>query len=136
MTRGPGESNASSASELAQALVKRGPSIRLVLREILDGKGLEALDWDRYKRHQKLMIREQTPTSAWMLRAVLRCLKIDAWVMHSGLFNKARDDIVRLANKPRSTFKCLVMMFDMGGTGLVIHHANDRVVITSIARSR
>ncbi|KAG2161676.1 hypothetical protein D6D05_02150 [Aureobasidium pullulans] len=136
MTRGPGEPRATTASEPAYALVKGGPSIHLVLREILNGKVLEALDWDRYKRHQKLMIGEQTPANAWYLCAVLRCLGIDARVMHSGSSNKARGDMVRLFNKPKSTFKCLIMMFDMGGTGLNVHHANDRVVITSIARSR
>jgi len=61
MTRGPGEPRATTASEPAYALVKGGPSIHLVLREILNGKILEALDWDRYKRHQKLMIGSRRP---------------------------------------------------------------------------
>ena len=61
MTRGPGEPRATTASEPAYALVKGGPSIHLVLREILNGKVLEALDWDRYKRHQKLMIGSRRP---------------------------------------------------------------------------
>ncbi|THZ46356.1 hypothetical protein D6C90_04301 [Aureobasidium pullulans] len=69
MTRGPGEPRATTASEPAYALVKGGPSIHLVLREILNGKVLEALDWDRYKRHQKLMIGEQTPANACIARS-------------------------------------------------------------------
>lgn len=55
--------------------------------------------------------------------------------MHAGLSNKAKSKLVDLFNDLKSTFKVLIIMFDIGATSLNLHKACNRVLITSVARS-
>jgi SNF2 family DNA or RNA helicase len=62
---------------------------------------------------------------------VLRTALIDARVMHAGLSNKAKGDLVELFNNLDSSFKVLIMMYDVGAVGLNLQFACDRVFIAS-----
>jgi hypothetical protein len=135
ITRGPGERKAQTAAELLQYLCNGSPVAWLAFQEILTVKAIEKVDKSRYKAHQKLIIAESHPGNAFYLVMLLRAVLVDARVMHAGLSNKAKSELVDLFNDPESTFKVLIMMFDVGATGLNLHKACNRVLITSVARS-
>lgn len=52
--------------------------------------------------------------------------------MHAGLSNKAKSQLCDLFNDPESTFKVLIMMYDVGAVGLNLHIACDRVLSLAI----
>lgn len=136
LTRGKGEAKARTAIELIEFLSEGSPPIRLACQEVLDCKVIEPLDKSRYRSHQKLIIAEKIPGNAFYLAQSLRALLIDARVMHAGLTNKAKSDMVALFNDPNSTFKVLIMMFDVGAVGLNLHVACNHVTILSLAKNR
>jgi hypothetical protein len=136
LTRGEGEPKATTARELLTFLCTGSPAARLAFQEILSAKSLEKLDKARYKHHQKLIIAEIIPGNALYLQILLRCALIDARVMHAGMSNRAKGDLVDLFNDPNSTFKVMIMMYDVGAVGLNLHIACDRVLCASIAKSR
>ena len=135
MTIGAGEKRAETAKELLEYLCEGSPALRLVLQEVVATKVLEPLDEERLRSHQKILVAEATPANAFFLQIVLRCALIDARVMHAGLSNNAKAALVEEFNDQDSTFKVLIMMFDVGAVGLNLHQACNKVVITSVARA-
>lgn len=79
---------------------------------------------------------ETTPSNAWYLSVLLRTALIDGRVMHAGLSNRAKGDLVQLFNDPTSSFKVLIMMYDVGAVGLNLQPACNRVFISTIAKMR
>jgi hypothetical protein len=55
--------------------------------------------------------------------------------MHAGLSNRAKSQLCDLFNEAKSTFKVLIMMYDVGAVGLNLHIACDRVLALAIPRS-
>ncbi|OBT86897.1 hypothetical protein VE02_03857 [Pseudogymnoascus sp. 03VT05] len=135
-TRGLGEQKSTTARELVSYLCKGSPALRLALQRVLFIKGIEAFDKSRFKRHQKLIISVSIPACAWYLQVALRAVLIDARVMHAALPNKQRSDMADLFNDPQSTFRVLVMLYDVGAVGLNLHMACNEVLILSVARAR
>lgn len=136
VTRGEGEPKATTASKLLEYLCHGSPATRLALQEILSANVIEPLDKAKYKAHQKIIIAEAIPANVWYLSVVLRSLLIDARVMHAGLSNKAKSDMASEFNDANSSFKIIIMMYDVGATGLNLHIACNRVLCLTIARSR
>lgn len=134
LTRGPTEI-AETASELVHYLVQGSPVMRQVFQELYQIKAIEPLDKKKYQAHQKLILGEVSPANAYFVQCVLRAAGVDARVLHSGLSNKGKSDMVKLFNDPTSRFKCIIMMYDVGAVGLNLHHACNRVLMTSPARA-
>ncbi|KAH0288518.1 hypothetical protein KCU62_g5009, partial [Aureobasidium sp. EXF-3399] len=135
LTRGAGEKKPETAAEMAKCLAKGSPTMSLVCREVLAARILDPVDPQKYKQHQKLLIGEATPVNAYWIMSTLRALCIDARILHAGLSNKAKAEMVDLFNDPKSSLKVLIMMYDVGAYGLNLHEACNRILITSIARS-
>ncbi|KAH0346279.1 hypothetical protein KCU83_g7430, partial [Aureobasidium melanogenum] len=135
LTRGAGETKPQTAAEIAQFLAKGSPTMSLVCREILAARIIDPLDPEKYKQHQKLIIGEATPANAYWIMSTLRALNIDARILHAGLSNKAKAEMVDMFNNPKSSLKVLIMMYDVGAYGLNLHEACNRILITSIARA-
>jgi len=136
ITRQESEPKARTAKELLEYLVNGSPTTRLALQEVLSAKVIEEVDKERYHQHQKLIIGESTPANAWFMMLVLRALLIDARVLHAGLSNKAKADLVDLFNDPASTLKVLIIQYDVGGYGLNCWIACNRVFLASLGRSQ
>lgn len=102
---------------------------------MLAAKSLEKLDEAKWKQHQKLISADSTPPCAWYLEVLLRTALIDGRVMHAGLSNRAKSQLCDLLNEAESTFKVLIMMYDVGAVGLNLHIACDRVLALAIPRS-
>ena len=135
LTRGAGEKKPETAADMAKCLSKGSPTMSLVCREVLAARLIDPLDPQKHKQHQKLLIGEATPVNAYWIMSTLRALCIDARILHAGLSNKAKADMVDLFNQPGSSLKVLIMMYDVGAYGLNLHEACNRILITSIARS-
>ena len=118
LTRGAGEKKVLTARELLEYLCDGSPVARLTFQEILTVKCIEEIDKSYWKSHQKLIIAESHPGNAFYLHILLRCALIDARVMHAGLSNRAKSELVDLFNDPQSTLQVLIMMFDVGAVGL------------------
>jgi hypothetical protein len=82
----------------------------LVCQEVLAAHVIDPLDPAGYKQHQKLIVGEATPANAYWIMSTLRALQIDARILHAGLFNKAKADMVDLFDDPISTLRVLIMM--------------------------
>jgi SNF2 family DNA or RNA helicase len=136
LTRGKGEPDAKTAADLLRFLCHGCPTARLVLQEILTHKILEEVNKEIYGHHQKLVISEKVPANALYLSLLLRAGLIDTRVIHAGLSNGARSQLVKLFNDPNSSLKVLIMMFNVSAVGLNLEKAYDRVVIVSIPRNR
>jgi hypothetical protein len=136
LIRGPGEPKSRTARDLLKYLCTGSPVTRAVLQEVLSVKALEKLRKTQLKHHQKLIVAETTPSNAWFLSITLRAALIDARVMHAGLSNKPKGDMVELFNDATNSFKVLIMMYDVGAVGLNLQFACDRVFIASIAKMR
>lgn len=134
LIRGPGERKCKTARELIKYLCHGSPAIRAVFQQILDVKALERLNKEQYRHHQKLIVAEGIPCNAWFLSIVLRTALIDGRVMHAGLSNRAKGEIVELFNNPMSSFKVMIMMYEVGAVGLNLQPACDRVLIGSVAK--
>lgn len=135
LTRGKGEGKAKTAAELLDFLVDGSPVCRLAFQELLTVHAIDPVDEARYKGHQKLLIGEYFPASAYYLQCVLRAALIDARIMHAGMSNRAKAELVNLFNDPNSTVQVVIMTFDVGAVGLNLHGACNRALITTPARS-
>jgi hypothetical protein len=135
LTRGQGERKAKTAEELLEYLCDGSPVARLVFQELLTIKAIEPLDKARWKSHQKLIAGEVSPGNAYFLQCLLRAALIDARVMHAGLSNKAKGELVDLFNDPQSSLQVIIMMYDVGAVGLNLHKACNRVLILSVPRN-
>jgi hypothetical protein len=136
MTRRKGEiSRIKIARELIRHLAYGSPAIRLVCKQILEIRAVEALEKNS-RRYQKLLIGESLPLNAWFLETFLREMLIDARVFHSSLDNSERAKLVKEFNDPESSIQCLIMTYDVGAIGLNLHESCNRVVITSIGINR
>ncbi|KAJ5619498.1 hypothetical protein N7510_003482 [Penicillium lagena] len=136
MTRRKGEiGRIKVARDLIRYLAHGSPAIRLVCKQILEIKAVEALG-KHLRGYQKLLIGESHPFNAWFLEAFLREMLIDARVFHSRLDNSDRAKLVKEFNDPESSIQCLIMTYDVGAIGLNLHEACNRVVITSIGINR
>ncbi|KAJ5833227.1 hypothetical protein N7474_001538 [Penicillium riverlandense] len=123
------------ARDLIKHLAYGSPAIRLVCKQILEIRAVEALQ-KHSRRYQRLLIGESHPFNAWFLEAFLREMLIDARVFHSGLDNSERAKLVKEFNDPESSIQCLIMTYNVGAIGLNLHEACKRVVITSIGINR
>lgn len=135
-TRGMGEPAARTARDLIAFFVDGSPPLRLIFQELLTVRAVEKPDPSRYGHHQKLIIGEASPAVAFFLEAILKECLIDARVFHADLSHQAKGEIVDLFNNAKSTLKVLIMLYDVGAVGLNLHKACNRVVISSIPRSR
>lgn len=136
MTRRKGEiRKIKLARELLRQLAYGSPAIRLVCKQILEIRAVEALE-KHPRRYQKLLIGEPHPFNAWFLEVFLREMLIDARVFHSSLDNSERAKLVKEFNDPESSTQCLIMTYDVGPIGLNLHESCNKVVITSIGINR
>lgn len=134
LTRGEGEPEPKTASDIAKYLTRGSPAVALAMTELLDVHAFDPLNPDLHQ-HQKLIIGEATPANAYYLQAALRACLVDARILHAGLSNKAKSRLVDQFNDPKSQLKCLIMMYDVGAVGLNLHIACNRVFIASVGRS-
>lgn len=93
------------------------------------------MDKDRFGHHQKILIVDSCPLNAWYAEVVLRAALVDARTLHSALEPSERDTLVNEFNDPQSTLRVLITTYDMGSVGLNLHHACNRVILTSPGRS-
>ncbi|KAL4938301.1 hypothetical protein BDV06DRAFT_226110 [Aspergillus oleicola] len=138
ITRGEGGKNVHgiTADDLISYLVSGSPAARVVCQKLLTIRAIEKVDKRRYGHHQKLIVGEDLPANSCYLQQVLRICLIDARVFHVDLSYQARSQMVDLFNDPNSALKVLIKLFDVGAVGLNSHKACNRVVITSLPRSR
>lgn len=127
---------APTAAKLLDFMIDGSPALRLIFEQILDVKVLEPLDKKTLGHHQKLLIGENHPINALLIEMVLRDALIDARVLYSKMTHTERSKLVQEFNDPKSTFKVMIMTYDVGGVGLNLHHACNRVVLASLGRSR
>ncbi|KAI9376376.1 hypothetical protein BJX61DRAFT_490486 [Aspergillus egyptiacus] len=136
LTHGEGESGVKTADALVAYLTQGSPAVRLVFQELLAIKALERVDKRAYGHHQKLIVGEVVPANAFYLQEVLRACLIDARVFHADLSHQGKSQMVDLFNDPQSSLTVLIMMYDVAAVGLNLHKACNRVLITSLPRSR
>ncbi|QKX54988.1 uncharacterized protein TRUGW13939_02078 [Talaromyces rugulosus] len=136
ITRGKGEKLARTAEDLLKFLTHGSPALRLIFQELTKVKVIEKVNKERYGHHQKLIIGEVVPANAFLLETVLRACLIDARVFHADLSHQAKSLMVDMFNDAKSSLKVLIMLYDVGAVGLNLHKACNRVLISSIPRSR
>ncbi|KAJ5181125.1 hypothetical protein N7491_000679 [Penicillium cf. griseofulvum] len=124
-----------SADDLMKFLVHGSPRLRLIFQELLDRKVFEEVDKNRFGHHQKILIVDSCPLNAWYAEVVLRAALVDARTLHSALEPSERDTLVNKFNDPQSTLRVLITTYDIGSVGLNLHHACNRVILTSPGRS-
>ena len=116
-------------------LATGSPRLRAIFQVILDHKILYPVDRAKYGHHQKAMIVESSPLSAWYLEVVLNAALICTRVMHSGLNEEQRIKLVRDFNNPASALKVLIITYHIGSVGLNLHEACDLVILSTPGRS-
>ncbi|KAL2703928.1 hypothetical protein AAEP93_004999 [Penicillium crustosum] len=126
---------ARSATELIAFLATGSPRLRAIFQVILKYKILYPVDRARHGHHQKAMIVESSPLSAWYLEVVLNTALICTRVMHSGLNEEQRTNLVRDFNNPASGLKVLIITHSIGSVGLNLHEACDVVILSTPGRS-
>jgi len=89
----------------------------LVFQQLLTAHAIEPVDKARSKRHQNLIICETTPADAYYLQSIIRAALIEARLMHAGLSNKAKSDLVDLFNDSESLVTLLIMTTGGGAVG-------------------
>ena len=65
---------------------------------------------------------------------LLQCALIDAHVIHTGLSNRIKSELVDLFNDANGSFKVMILIYDMRAVGLNLHVAYDRVLCASYAK--
>jgi hypothetical protein len=136
LTRGAGEPKSKSAKELLSYLCDGSPAARLLFQQILSGRIIEKVNKALYGHHQKMIVAESITLNAFYLQVLLRSALIDGRVMHAGLSNRSRSELVEIFNDPESSLKVLILMYDVGGAGLNLHGACNDVLLLSIGGSR
>src|SRR4051812_21584082 len=74
------------------------------------------------RKKGKLVILEDVPLFAMFYEWALNIAGVETAVFHSGLDFKARFDLQAEFNDPTKSLSVLIVMYDVGGTGLNLWH--------------
>lgn len=123
------------AEQLVRFMASGSPRLRVILQELLTWKLLEPLDPTKWRHHQKLLVVECLPATAWFIELALRALLVGVRTLHAGLSALERDALIQKFNDPESELKVMIMTYDVGSVGLNLHEACDRVILSAPGRS-
>ncbi len=70
------------------------------------------------RKHGKFIVTEDVPLNAMFIEWVLNMLGVNVTVYHAGLTNAERTALQEEFNDPKSKLSGMVLMYDVGGTGL------------------
>ncbi|KAL1623787.1 hypothetical protein SLS54_004248 [Diplodia seriata] len=73
----------------------------------------------------KLLITEDTPLMAWYFELVLQFLHVETHVLHADLTAPERQNLVDSFNDPKSSLKCLILMYNVSSQGVNLHGASN-----------
>ena len=98
---------------------------------------LRAIFWEVFThvllKEEKLLITENVPLIAWYWEIALQLLLVGAKVLHAGLNQSTRHQLGAAFNKRGSPLKVLVIMYNVSGQGINLHHACSRVFVATPA---
>ena len=126
MTARDGDIDPKTSSRIAKLcfLAEGSPTLRYIIHQlrdwVLDGQA-------DLKPPRKLIISEDTPLVAWFWELACNYLYVQTEVLHSGLNNEARWNLVQSFNNPKSAVKVLVLMYNIGAQGVNLDTCSCRV---------
>ena len=109
-------------------LAEGSPTLRYIIYQLRD----YVLGPDS-SQQRKLLITEDIPLVAWFWEMVCRYLYIETEVLHSGLNNEARWNLVQSFNDVNSRLKVLVLMYNVGAQGVNLDQCCCRVLVATAA---
>ncbi|KGO68052.1 Helicase, C-terminal [Penicillium expansum] len=123
------------AEQLLKFMASGSPRLRVIFQELLTWKILEPLNPGKWCHHQKLLVVECLPATAWFIELALRALLVGVRTLHAGLSTSDRDTLIHKFNDPESDLKVLIMTYDVGSVGLNLHQACGRVILSAPGKS-
>ncbi len=131
MTRREGNWDPTTRLEKIQFLAEGSPTLRYILSQVKD---TTLIEHDPDGHPNKLIILEDTPLTAWLWELVLNALYIETGVLHSGLSNGERCELVKRFNDQKSSLKAIVLMYAVGGAqGVNLDTSCRRVLVATSA---
>ena len=121
------EANSTRLNKLC-FLAEGSPTLRYIIYQLRD----YVLGADS-SQQRKLLITEDIPLVAWFWEMVCRYLYIETEVLHSGLNNEARWNLVQSFNDVNSPLKVLVLMYNVGAQGVNLDQCCCRVLVATAA---
>ena len=129
MTEHEGDHPAVTRLEKLQFMAEGSPTLRFIFSQMRDYVSIPRADGTP----QKLIICEDTPIVAWFWEIALCFLYIETRVLHSGLTNSERSELVDSFNSPAASIKVLILMYNVGSQGTNLDTCCNRVLVATAA---
>ncbi|KAI9782077.1 MAG: hypothetical protein M1839_005423 [Geoglossum umbratile] len=122
--------------DMLRYLCYGSPTLRQILYDVLTYV-LPTIseDGEKITRGEKLIIPEATPIVAYFWEFCLRFVYVHATVLHSGLSNSRRQELMDDFNDPEGKTQVLIIMHDVSCQGINIHYDCHRITIPTCPRS-
>ncbi|KFY24849.1 hypothetical protein V493_04993 [Pseudogymnoascus sp. VKM F-4281 (FW-2241)] len=126
----PSDGPLETAADMIRILTFGSPKARYILREVLawtfPGSQLPA-------EPRKILITEDLPVNAYFWELLLRGVYIRAEVLHSGLQNSERSQLISEFNDPASDLAVLILMYQVSAQGANMDGSCHRVIVATSA---
>lgn len=119
--RRPGDPIVRTRGDYIRYLCEGSPILRAIFAEIHK----HVLSGD------KILITENVPLIAWHWEIAIQLLMIGVSVLHSALNQNSRHRIASDFNATESPLRVLIIMYNVGGQGINLHHACHRVFVAT-----
>ena len=129
MTYADGDPPVDIRLEKLKYLAEGSPALRYIISQVHEHILRDTTD--PHRRPDKLLIAEDTPLVAWFWELVLTFMYVETKVLHSGLNNDERTQLVKSFNSPKSTLRVLVLMYNVGSQGTNLDSCCNRVVVAT-----
>jgi ERCC4-related helicase len=113
ITKRPSDGAIKNREDRLRYLCEGSPKLRYLLQQLRD-----IVDKKQNDKPHKILLTEDVPTVAWFWELVCRWLYIDARVLHSGMTQTERDDLVDRFNDPTDPLCVLINMYSVSATGI------------------
>lgn len=126
----PGDPSVGTGLDKTLFLVYGSPKLRYILRTV-----------DYYLPHsgnnqaQKILITEDVPLNAYYIELVLKSVYVEAEVLHAGLSDTERVDLVQRFRDPADKLMVLVIMYQVSAQGVNLDPCCSRVIVTTPAQN-
>lgn len=112
LVRRRGDPDCKTGAEKLKFLTYGSPKLRYIL-EVINQYSLPLLSSDRPR---KILIAEELPLSALFIELVAKLIYVQAAVLHAGLSDAERIELVNKFNNPNDRLTVLIIMYQVSST--------------------
>jgi hypothetical protein len=129
MVKRPGDPETQTGVEYLRFLTFGSPKLRFILYQI----HTYVLPASSSGQYQKLMLTEAVPLSAHFWELVCNLTYVETAVLHSGLNEQERINLISRFNDPASNLMVLIIMYNVNAQGANLDGACNRGIVVTTA---